>query len=194
MTTQNLIPKDKTLFGAFEPKDVLIWLDGPRTFTLLDQDGMLCLAHWLQEVGELWQYVVVPVNESILRELNNGDLSLRDALNQPRVYLVNVNADFAVEIVYLTSWEDLPQAALPTPGTMIRRDLELYFRITSDEKAAATGLTVNEQQILDYMKDGQGHTLNDITTIVVNATLRSSIGRVLASLREKGLIESGKLT
>jgi len=194
MTTQNLIPKHKTLFGAFEPKEVLIWLDGPRTFTLLDQVGMLCLAHWLQEVGELWQYVVVPVNDSILRELNNGELSLREALNQPRVYLVNVNADFAVETVYLTSWEDLPHAALPTPGTMIRRDLELYFRITSYEKAAATGLTVNEQQVLEYMKDGQGHTLNDLTKMVGNTTLESSIGKALRSLREKGLIESGAPT
>lgn len=194
MTTQNLIPKDTMLFGTFEPKDVFIWLDGPRTFTLFDQDGMLCLAHWLQEVGELWQYVVVPVNDGIMQELNSGELSLREALDQPRVYLVNVNADFDVETVHLTSWNDLPQAALPTPGTMIRRDLELYFRITSDEKAAATGLTVNEQQILEYMKDGQGHTLNDLTKMVGNTTLESSIGKALRSLREKGLIESGAPT
>lgn len=193
MTAQNLFPKDKSLFGAFGPKDVLIWLDGPRTFTLLDQDGMLCLAHWLQEVGELWQYVVVPVNDSILKELNSGELSLREALDQPRVYLVSVNADFDVETVHLTSWNDLPQAALPTPGTMIRRDLELYFRITSDEKAAATGLTVNELQVLEYLKDGQGHTLNDLTKMVGNATLESSIEKALASLRKKGLIESGEL-
>ena len=49
--------KDKGYFGSFEPQKVFIWLDGPRTFSLLDQDGQLCFAHWLQEVDNIWQFV-----------------------------------------------------------------------------------------------------------------------------------------
>ncbi|MFO0978654.1 MAG: hypothetical protein U0996_19765 [Planctomycetaceae bacterium] len=122
MTTKNPVPKDNTTFGNFEPKEVLIWLDGPRTFTLLDQDEQLCLAHWLREVGELWQYVVVRVNDNILRELHDGERSLREALQQPIVYLVDVRPDFSVESAHQTAWESLPQDALPMPGTMIRRE------------------------------------------------------------------------
>ena len=123
--------KDKGYFGNFEPKEVFIWLDGPRTFSLLDQDGQLCFAHWLQEVEDLWQFVVVPVTENILKELNNGELSLRDVLQQPRIYVVAVASDASVQSITLTSWDELPQEALPEPGTMIRRDLEPFFRLKS---------------------------------------------------------------
>lgn len=124
MSDRIVVMKDKGYFGSFEPKEVFIWLDGPRTFSLLDQDGQLCFAHWLQEVDNLWQFVVVPVTENILKELNNGELSLRDVLQQPRIYVVAVASDATVQSVTLSSWEDLPQEALPESGTMIRRDLE----------------------------------------------------------------------
>ena len=86
MSGDNIIVKDKGFFGNFEPLDVLIWLDGPRTFTLLDQDGKLCFAHWLQELEGLWQYVV--------------------------------DQQFVVQSVSLTTWEQLPQDALPERGTI----------------------------------------------------------------------------
>ena len=158
MTTTNPAPKDNTTFGNFEPKKVLIWLDGPRTFTLLDQDEQLCLAHWLREVGELWQYVVVRVNDNILRELHDGERSLREALQHPIVYLVDVRPDFTVESAHQTAWENLPQDALPMPGKMIRRELELYFRITSMQNDSPEQLTVREQQILECLKDGERHS------------------------------------
>lgn len=193
MATNNGIEKDKSFFGNFEPKDVFIWLDGPRTFALLDQDGELCFAHWLQDVGSSWQYVVVPITDRILKQLNHGELSLRDVLLQPRIYLVDVSMDFSVERILLTSWEHLPQEALPRPGTMIRRELEPSFRITSNREIAALPLTVREQHILNYMKDGQEHTLSDITKVVGPTIQESSIGKALASLRDKGLIESDAL-
>lgn len=131
MTKTPAIRKDPKIFGQFEPVEMYIWLDGPRTFTLLDEDGQLCLAHWLQEVGPLWQYVVVPVTASILGELNSGQQTLADVLKQPRVYLVSVRPDFTVEQVSLIAWESLPKDALPAAGTMIRRDLEPFLRIKS---------------------------------------------------------------
>ena len=41
--------KSPDSFGSFEALEVLGWYDGPRTFTLFDIDGGLCLAHWLDE-------------------------------------------------------------------------------------------------------------------------------------------------
>ncbi|GEM_PF-2268570 len=193
MATINGIMKDKTFFGGFEPNDVFIWLDGPRTFTLRDQDGELCFAHWLQEVGSSWQYVVVPITDRILKELNHGELSLLDVLRQPRIYVVDVSLGFTVESILLTSWENLPQDALPATGTMIRRELERFVRIKSNGEIGAEPLTVREQQILDYLKDGQGHTLSDISKLIGPAIQVRTIGKALASLRDKGLIESDAL-
>jgi len=188
MTTTNPAPKDNTTFGNFEPKEVLIWLDGPRTFTLLDQDEQLCLAHWLREVGELWQYVVVRVNDNILRELHDGERSLPEALQHPIVYLVDVRPDFTVESAHQTAWENLPQDALPMPGTMIRRELELYFRITSMQNDSPEQLTVREQQILEYLKDGERHSIGEISRIIGRQRQASSVKSELASLQNRGLL------
>ncbi len=133
------INKRNDYFGEFEPLEVLIWLDGPRTFTLNDQDGQLCFAHWLQEVENHWHYVVVPISEQILKELNNGEQSLLDVLQQPRVYVVVVDAQFQVQRVSLTNFNQLPQDALPVRGTMIRRELEPFFRLRSIGEAIRPG-------------------------------------------------------
>jgi hypothetical protein len=125
------IEKGNDYFGRFEPVEVLIWLDGPRTFTLLDQDGLLCMAHWLQEIDNHWYYAVVPITDEILKKLSSGEQSLLDVLHQPRVYLVAVDEQFQVQAVSLVPFEQLPQDALPERGTMLRRDLEPFFRLRS---------------------------------------------------------------
>ena len=125
------IKKGNDYFGRFEPLEVLIWLVGPRTFTLLDQDGLLCMAHWLQEIDNHWDYVVVPITDEILKKLNSGEQSLLDVLHQPRVYVVAVDQQFHVQAVSLVPFEELPQDALPERGTMLRRELEPFFRLRS---------------------------------------------------------------
>jgi hypothetical protein len=139
MTNHKPLSKPNSFFGRFEPKETYIWLDGPRTFSFLDEEGQLCFAHWLQELGDHWQYVVVPVNDKILSELNNGELSLRDVLQQPRIYLVEVSAEFVVKKVTLSSWDALPEEALPLRGTMIRRELEPFFCVRAIGKAIRPG-------------------------------------------------------
>lgn len=131
MKDRNEVKKESNYFGAFEPLEVLIWFDGPRTFTLLDPDGQLCLAHWYQERENHWHYVVVPITAQILKELNNGEQSLLDVLDQPRVYVVAVDNQFRPQSVSLVQFSQLPQDALPERGTMLRRDLEPFFRLRS---------------------------------------------------------------
>ena len=124
MSNKIEIEKGNDYFGRFEPLEVLIWLDGPRTFTLLDQDGLLCMAHWLQEIDNHWYYVVVPITDEILKKLNSGEHSLLDVLHQPRVYVVAVDQQFHVLAVSLVPFEELPQDALPERGTVRRRELK----------------------------------------------------------------------
>ena len=139
MSDKSEVKKGNDYFGAFEPLEVLIWLDGPRTFTLLDGDGQLCLAHWLQEKENHWHYVVVPITDQILKELNNGEQSLLDVLHQPRVYVVAVDTQFQTQSVSLVQFEQLPQEALPVRGTMLRRELEPVLRPRSIGAEAKPG-------------------------------------------------------
>ncbi len=128
------IVKEPGLFGPFEPEDVLIWYDGPRTFTLFDADQGLCLAHWLDEDSEVMRYAVVPIAHRHLDQLRRGELTLREGLDQPRLYVVDQANDGMVRAVWLTRLADLPQDALPLPGTMLSRELEpfLTLRATGD--------------------------------------------------------------
>jgi hypothetical protein len=126
--------KETSLFGRFEPIDVLIWYDYPRTFTLHDQDDELCLAHWLDENSEFIRYLVAPVAPEIIVKLQHGELSLRESLEQPRAYVVDQAYDGQVRQVWLIKIADLQHDALPDPRTMLERSLEpiLSLRATGD--------------------------------------------------------------
>jgi len=127
-------PKDPRLFGCFEPIEVLIWYDCPRTFTMNDQDGDLCLAQWLDEDPETMRFLVVPITSKQIEQLKRGELTLRESLDQPRVYVVDQANNGDVRAVWLTELSDLPQDSLPVPRTMLHRSLEplLSPRTTSD--------------------------------------------------------------
>jgi hypothetical protein len=133
------IVKEPGLFGPFEPKDVLIWYDGPRTFTLLDADGGLCLAHWLDEDNEVMRYAVAPITPRHLEQLRRGELTLREGLDQPRVYVVDQANDGAICNVWLTRLADLPQDALPVQGTMLSRELEPFLSLRATGEAIRPG-------------------------------------------------------
>ncbi len=71
-----------------------------------------------------WRYVVVPIKKELLDQLERGELTIREGLDQPRICLVDVNLEGDVTSVLLTNLSDIPSASLPVPGTMIRRELE----------------------------------------------------------------------
>lgn len=115
----NGMPQETSLFRQFEPIDVLIWYDCPRTFTLQDENGELCLAHWLDEDSELMRYLVVPVTANTIDKLVRGELSIRylfDSNNseiQTRAYVLDQANDGEVCRVWLVRIKDLPQEVLP---------------------------------------------------------------------------------
>ena len=47
-------------FSPFIPVTVLYEFDGPRTFTVNDADGELCLAHWCDEDDDVSRFLVAP--------------------------------------------------------------------------------------------------------------------------------------
>jgi hypothetical protein len=97
--------------------------DGPRTFTLADCDGGLCLAHWLDGDRDANRFAVVPVTEKWIARLKRGELSLLEILDQPRLYVVDLANAGTVLGIWLTRFAEIPQDSLPRPGTMIYPDL-----------------------------------------------------------------------
>src|SRR5260370_20759082 len=82
---------DPARFTPFQPSKVLYDFDGPRTFTFLDTDGELCLALWFDENSEAVRYLVVPFSELLVDRLEQGQISIREALEQPRLRVVDVD-------------------------------------------------------------------------------------------------------
>jgi hypothetical protein len=113
---------DAQRFEPFEPLRVLNFFDGPRIFTFQDTDDALCLACWNDEGDSHSRFLVVPVTETIISNLEGGSLTVREALEQPRLWVVDLGFDGAVAEAWLVSPKDVPDDAQPQPGTMLHRD------------------------------------------------------------------------
>ena len=113
---------DAARFEPFEPLRVLNFCDGPRIFTFHDADEALCLACWSDEDDSHSRFLVVPVSEKIIASVESGERTVRDALDQPRLWIVDVGFDGAVAEAWLVSPKDVPDDAQPQPGAMLHRD------------------------------------------------------------------------
>jgi hypothetical protein len=116
-------PVDPKRFMPFEPVRVLNYYDGPRIFTFNDADDALCLACWSDEDETHSRFLVVPVTDRIIEDLEGGRLSVAEALAQPRLSVVDWAQDGALTAAWLVSPQDVPRDAQPQPGTMLHRSL-----------------------------------------------------------------------
>lgn len=111
-------------FRPFQPLQVLYEFDGPKTFTFVGQDDELYLAHWCDEDTEAVRYIVVLFSPALTQQLENGTLTLRQALDQPRVWIVDVDHTGTPHTGWNTSLADLPGDVLPKEGTKLLAALE----------------------------------------------------------------------
>jgi hypothetical protein len=118
------IAVDPARFAPFRPSKVLNDLDGPRTFTFLDGDGELYLAVWFDENAETVRYLVVPFAQALLHRLETGQISVREALEQPCLWVVDRDNNGKLVTPARTTLADLPQEELPVPGKMLWPSLE----------------------------------------------------------------------
>ncbi len=112
------------VFDDFEPADVLYEFDGPRIFTLQDQEGELHLACWSDEDEHACRYLVVPTTAAILQGLRSGRLSVRDALNQPRCWICDLRDDGSRPVCQRIDFDSIPGTALPFGDTLLWPVLE----------------------------------------------------------------------
>ncbi len=115
---------DAKRFGPFEPRHVLNHYDGPRIFTFHDSDEALCLACWSDEGEDRSRFLVVPVSDRIVSDLESGTLTVREALDQPRLWVVDLGFDGTIAEAWLVSPKDVPDDAQPQPGTRLHREAD----------------------------------------------------------------------
>jgi hypothetical protein len=128
------------LFGSLEPDDVLYEFDGPRIFISINGYGDKFLVYQCAEQESLCRYVVVPAAEELLQNLRTGLMTMRDALSQPWTWLVEKLHSGQVTRARKINIRDLPQNALPRPGTLLLPSLRpfLSLRMVGEKLGAGT--------------------------------------------------------
>lgn len=111
-------------FTPFSPATVLYAFDGPRIFTVYDTDGEQHLACWSDEDERIIRFIVVPTSDRILGDLRRGDLSVFEALNQPRCWLCDVSQTWDLVRCSRVEFQEIPPDALPSPATLLWRHLD----------------------------------------------------------------------
>jgi len=110
---------DPAQFSPFHPAKVLFDLDGPRSFTFIPADGELYWAHWFDESESGVRYFVVPFSPAILARLETGRCTIREALEQPNLCVLDVDNEGVPAAATRTTLEDLPADELPLAGTLL---------------------------------------------------------------------------
>jgi hypothetical protein len=110
---------DPRRFSPLCPVKTLYDFEGPKTFTFRDQDGELCLAHWCDEEDCTTRYIAVVFSNRLVAQLEQGVISVRDALEQPRAWVLDEDADGNVRSAWRVEVTDLPEEILPKPGALL---------------------------------------------------------------------------
>lgn len=127
---------DPARFNPLRPVKVLYDFDGPRTFTFRDQEGELCLAHWCDEAEGTTRYLAVAFSNRLLAQLEQGVLSVRAALEQPRAWVIDEDATGNVRAAWRVELTDLPEDILPKPGVLLLPALERAHSADVTSKSA----------------------------------------------------------
>lgn len=106
-------------FRPFTPAEVLYAFDGPRIFVLFDEEEEKFLAYWSDESEEFNRYVVVPTSDQIVQSLKTGEISVLDALDQPRCWLCDVTHTEELRQCQRVEFADIPRDCLPSVGTIL---------------------------------------------------------------------------
>lgn len=119
ITTEKVQPDS---VGSFKPIKVLFDFDALTTFVCSASDGGLLLAHFCDEEDGERRFIVVPTTERLVHRLDRGEIPIRAALNQARVWYVDFGRGGKPLRAYTATFEDIPPDCLPTPGATFLAD------------------------------------------------------------------------
>ena len=172
-------PVDIAMIGDLAPVEILYEFDGPRIFSAHSPLGDL-LCFLADDDGELRRFIAAPTNGDMLAKLKDGVRSLRDALDQPWVWFVDVDNDDQPRGVWRGTLSDAPPDSLPEPGTMLRADLEPIFALRAIGEGLGEGsvpMSVGRQ-----VMDGATTSLKKIVNVVFEDARRA--GRKVKTIRQ----------
>jgi hypothetical protein len=129
---------DIRTFGETEPDEVLYEFDGPKIFTVVSPVGTL-LYFLAEEDSGISRFVVAPTNTQIIERLKNGISSVRDALNQPWVWVLETTFDGTHQKSWRCTLADIPDETLPKPGVMLWSHLEPVFALRAIGEGLSEG-------------------------------------------------------
>lgn len=101
------------------PMRVLYEFDGPRIFICQSTDGVQLLAYLCGQDEITLRYLLVECRDDLEQRLTLGETTVREALFQPRVWLVDTDLVGTIRDAWETNAADLPPRALPKPGALL---------------------------------------------------------------------------
>jgi hypothetical protein len=110
-------------FENWVPDRVLYEFDGPRIFTVRHELGDF-LAYACDEDDAITRYLLVPTGDDMMAALEKGLLTMREALAQPWLWIVDVGFDDVPRQIWRSTLDAIPEHRLPKPWAMLWPHLE----------------------------------------------------------------------
>ncbi len=110
-------------FENWVPDRVLYDFDGPRIFTVRHELGDF-LAYACDEDDVITRYLLVPTGGDMMAALEKGLLTMREALAQPWLWIVDVGFDDVPRQLWRSTLDAIPDHRLPKPWAMLWPHLE----------------------------------------------------------------------
>lgn len=175
----NATPVDVADIGNLAPSEVLYDFDGPRIFSAQSPLGDL-LCFLVDDDGAELRFIAAPTNPDILAKLKDGIRSVRDALDQPWVWFVDLGYDGQPRAAWRGTLTDAPADALPGKGVMLWPHLEPIFAV----RAIGDGLSEGQvpMSVIRQVIEGATTALKKVANAVFDDAKR--VGRKAKTIRQ----------
>ena len=167
-------------FSTLIPEYVLDEYDGPRLFTVRSKDDHLLLAYQCAQTDDLERYLIVPVDDELIKALDESRLTLREALTgRGLAWLVDRREDGSVVNLGAVEPKTLPVSALPAEGVFLGPPAEPLLRLRM------VGDTITSRQVpASVVRRAVDGATGALRTLVRHALRMQSItGRPAEALR-----------
>jgi len=172
-------PIDIASIGDLKPLEILYEFDGPRIFLSEVAAGeVLCFL--ADDDGKHFRFIASPTNKNIIDKLKNGLQTLRDTLNQPWVWFIDLTYDGIPQAAWKGTLADAPEDVLPEKGLMLWPHLEPIFAL----RAIGDGLSEGNVPIsvIRQVIEGATTSLKKIANSVFEESKRQ--GRKANTIRQ----------
>lgn len=119
------------VLAALRPERVLNDFDGPKIFTTRNEHGQLLLAYWCDEdpATRVERFIIAPTSNKIIASMEAGNITVREALGQPLVWIIDKGYDSSISACWSISFEDIPVEILPLGDVFLYVEHQPYLTV-----------------------------------------------------------------